>query len=185
MIPRPASPVIQMGGGGGGPRPRLVVRGQTGVPGRDGATAVLVQTPGDPRHDVVGTPAAGVVLHLLLQIALIEPGQARRRIPVALAIQPVAGEAGVARPAGAAAHGDHFAGRGEAPVRHPRRGVAGGERQDQDKQRGRKEGRRGAHPVPTPAYGAGSGAEPPASRRIGSGEAGKGCDAIMYGRCGP
>jgi hypothetical protein len=96
-------------GGGGGPRPRLVVRGQTGVPGRDGATAVLVQTPGDPRHDVVGTPAAGVVLHLLLQIALIEPGQARRRIPVALAIQPVAGEAGVARPAGAAAHGDHFA----------------------------------------------------------------------------
>jgi hypothetical protein len=96
-------------GRGGQRRPRLVVRGQTGVPGRDGATTVLVQAPRDARHDVIGTPTAGVVLHLLLQIALIQPGQARRRIPVALTIQPVAGEAGVARPAGAAAHGDHFA----------------------------------------------------------------------------
>jgi len=62
-----------------------------------------------------------------LQIALIQAGQARRRDAVAFAVQPVTGEAGVARAARAAAHGDDLAGSLERAVGRARRGVAGGE----------------------------------------------------------
>jgi len=103
--------------------------GQARVPGGDSAAAVLIQTTSDARHDVVGPQAAGIVLHLLLQIALIQTGEARYGVTVAFAFQPMTGEAGVCRSARAAAHGDHFAGGRKGAVSDARRGVARREQQ--------------------------------------------------------
>jgi hypothetical protein len=104
-------------------------RGKARVPGGDSAAAVLIQTTGDARHDVVGPQAAGIVLHLLLQIALIQTGEARDGVSVAFAFQPMTGEAGVCRSARAAAHGDQFAGSRKGAVSSARRGVACREQQ--------------------------------------------------------
>jgi hypothetical protein len=104
-------------------------RGKARVPGGDSTAAVLIQPTGDARHDVVGPQAAGVVLHLLLQITLIQTGEARDGVTVAFAFQPMTGEAGVRCSAGAAAHGDHFAGGRKGAVSNARRGVARREQQ--------------------------------------------------------
>ena len=97
------------------------------------------------------TQARGVVLHLLLQIALIQARQARRRHAVALALHAVAGEAGIVGAARPAAQGDDFSGRGQGAVRLARRGVAGGEEQG-----GGDQGKEQAHMGRTTAYGRGS-----------------------------
>lgn len=95
--------------------------------------------------------AGGVVLHLLLQIALIQARQTRRGHAVALAMHSVAGEAGVVGAARPAAQGDDLSGRGEGAVRLARRGVAGGEEQGSGDQ-----GKEQAHMGRTTAYGRGS-----------------------------
>lgn len=75
------------------------------------------------------TQARGVVLHLFLQIALVETRQPRRGYAVALALHAVAGETGVVGAAWPAAEGDHLSGRGKRAIRLARRGVAGGQEQ--------------------------------------------------------
>ena len=97
------------------------------------------------------TQSGNVVLHLFLQIALIQPRQARRRHPVALALHAVTGETGVFGAARPAAQRDHLSGRGEGAVRLARRGVAGGEEQGSGDQ-----GKEQAHMGRTTAYGRGS-----------------------------
>ncbi|MNI17967.1 hypothetical protein D3C73_713590 [compost metagenome] len=84
-------------------------RGQSGVPDGHGAAGARIQAARHAGHDVVRAQTAGVVLHLFLQIALIQTGQARRRNAVAFALQAMTGEAGVGRTARAAAHGDDLA----------------------------------------------------------------------------
>lgn len=69
---------------------------------------MLIQSARNARHDVVGAQAVGVVLHLLLQIALIQPCQARRGHAVALTVQTMATEAGVVRAARSSPHGDEL-----------------------------------------------------------------------------
>ncbi|MNI55760.1 hypothetical protein D3C73_1107310 [compost metagenome] len=118
---------------------------QSGVPGRHDAAGLGVKAARHASHDVVGTQAAGVILHLLLQIALVQTRQARRGNAVAFAFQAVTREAGVARAARAAAHGDDLAGRLKGAIGLARRRIAGGKGQSQ------KSDRQGAHPDPTPA----------------------------------
>lgn len=126
----------------GGAAPR---RGHGGVIVGDRPAAVGVQRLGDPRHLIVRPEARGVILHLFLQIAGLQPGQARCGRAVALALQPVAGKAGVGRPAGAAAHGDDLAGAAEGAVRPAGRGIA--RRHGQERQQGGEQ--QGAHPLRT------------------------------------
>jgi len=119
--------------------------GQSRVPGRHDAASLGREPARNSGHDVIGADAAGVILHLLLQIALVQTRQARRGNAVAFAFQAVTREAGVARAARAAAHGDDLAGRLKGAIGLARRRVAGGEGQSQ------KSEEQGAHPDPTPA----------------------------------
>ena len=56
-----------------------------------------VQRPGNPAHLRVMTPAVGIGLKLPLQIAPIQSCQSRRTRSIASPVEPVAGEARVAR----------------------------------------------------------------------------------------
>jgi sulfur-oxidizing protein SoxX len=106
-----------------------------------------------------------------VQIALVESGKARCGDAVALALQTVAGEAGIGRAARAAPHGDDLAGRREGAVGLAWRGVTS-RQHDEDRQGERQ----GAHPDRTQANGPGSAiiGEPHGSERIGIGEASEG-----------
>jgi cytochrome c2 len=72
------------------------------------------ELPRDPAHLEMGTPSVGIGLELAFEIARVQPRQPRRAGAIALTIEPVAGEAGVARPGLGTAHGDHAAIAGEA-----------------------------------------------------------------------
>ena len=85
------------------------------------ASAVGVQTPCDRAHDVVMPGIRGIVLHLLLQVTGIQTRQAGNADPVALPLESVTAEAGIGRPARAAAQGDQFPGLGQGGIR-PARG---------------------------------------------------------------
>lgn len=111
----------------------------------------MIQRLGDGGHLVMWTQSGNVVLHLFLQIALIQPRQARRRHPVALALHAVTGETGVFGAARPAAQRDHLSGRRKGAVRLARRSVAGGEQQG-----GGEERQEQAHKGRTTAYGRGS-----------------------------
>nr|WP_313001812.1 hypothetical protein [Brevundimonas sp.] len=87
----------------------------------------MIQRPGDPGHGVVGADAQRVVVELFLEIAGVQARQSGRSPAVAAAVQAVTGEAGVRRPAGAAAHGDDVAAGREGAIRPSGRGIAGGE----------------------------------------------------------
>jgi hypothetical protein len=63
----------------------------------------LAEAARDRAHDVVAAHARSVVLHLLLQIAHIQPGEARRGDPVALPVHAVTRKTGIGGPAVAAA----------------------------------------------------------------------------------
>jgi len=140
-----------------------VGRRHGGVIARDRPSSGLIQVFRHLRHDVVGTQAGGVILHLLLQIALIQPRQTRGSDAVALALQAVAGEAGVGCATRTATHGDDLTRGGEGAIRLARRGVARSQRQEDGKGEGQ-----GAHSERTRADGSGSG--------ICSGTAGAGAD---------
>src|SRR5690606_5229348 len=72
------------------------------------------------------------------QVAGVQPGQTGDADPVAHAVQPVAGEAGVARPALAAAEGDDLAvGRKRRAGAVADRRAAAEEGEDQQEEKGR------------------------------------------------
>jgi hypothetical protein len=96
--------------------------------------AGLIERLRDRRHHRIGTQAARIVLHLLVQIPGVEARQTRRGDAVAAAIQAMAGEAGVGRPAAAAAQRDEFpAGRKRTAGAVAGFAAAGGQRADDQK----------------------------------------------------
>jgi len=129
------------------------------------AATVGIHTSGDRAHDVVVSDVGGVVLHLFLQIASVQPRQPGHADPVALALNAVTGEAGVGRAAAPAAQRDQFTSFGQRRIGLAGRKLApreGGHDGDQQKARGR------IHRQGTQADGSGSGnLEPQRFRRIG------------------
>ncbi|GAA0629154.1 hypothetical protein GCM10009422_28240 [Brevundimonas kwangchunensis] len=140
---------------------RIVLRHRAPIP--------VVEPAGDLGHHRVLPDILGVVLHLLLQIAGVEAREARNADAVSFALQPVAAEAGVSRPAFATAHGDDLAGLGEGRAGLVRRRRAGG-RGEQE------EGENEAHPVRTRAcrYGSACGIRAQNLRRCGTLTMGRG-----------
>jgi hypothetical protein len=84
-----------------------------------------------------------IVVQLLPQITGVEARQARRGNPVARAVQAVAGEAGLGRPALTAAQGHQFAVSGQPLIRPAGPGAAAAQAESQAQQ-GQWEDR-GAH----------------------------------------
>ena len=76
-------------------------------------------------------PSVRIIVELPVQIARIEPGEARAGLAIAFAPQAMAGEAGGRRAAIAAAHRDRLAGRPEGIA--VRRRVASHEREQKQK----------------------------------------------------
>ena len=99
------------------PRDRSVGSGrdrQRGIMERHRLALAGAELPRDPAHLEMGTPSVGIGLELAFEIARVQPRQPRRAGAIALTVEPVAGEAGVARPGLGTAHGDHAAIAGEA-----------------------------------------------------------------------
>ena len=79
------------------PRPACLER-QTGiVEGRCLAFAGFELTR-DPAHLRVVAPPVGIGFQLPFEIASVQPGEARRAAAIPASVEPVAGEAGIARP---------------------------------------------------------------------------------------
>jgi len=108
-------------------------RRQARIIERNGAASPVVKRLGDRPHHLVWADARGVVLHLLLQVAGLEAGQAGDRDAVAHAVEAVAGEAGVCRSAGAATHRDGPPIDAQQSVGPGWRAVAGAERGEREK----------------------------------------------------
>jgi cytochrome c2 len=103
------------------------------------ALAVLgAQLAGDIFHLGMAAPARGIIVHLPVEIAETEIGEARRAGAVAGAVEAVAGEAGIGCPGAAAAQRDQFAGGGKRiAVLAASRAAACREAHRRDRQAGR------------------------------------------------
>jgi mono/diheme cytochrome c family protein len=88
--------------------------GQGAVVGGDRKPLATAELARNPTHLRVPAPAIGIGFHLGREVARVEPSQARGSSPVARAVEPVAGEAGVSGPGPRAAQRDQLAGRGKA-----------------------------------------------------------------------
>jgi hypothetical protein len=101
--------------------------------GRNGSASPVVERLGDRPHHLVRADPGSIVLHLLLQVAGVETGQARDRDAVAHAVEAVAGEAGMSCSTGAAAHRDGPSIDAQKGVGPGWRAVAGAERGEREK----------------------------------------------------
>ena len=98
----------------------------------------------DPAHLGVMAPPVGIGHELALEIAGIEPCQPRRPRTIAAAVEPVAGEAGIARPGPGTAQGDDAPALGE-PIERGRLGRGAAAKQCKG-----GEGKERAHMAATP-----------------------------------
>lgn len=105
-------------------------RRQAGIEAGDLGSRFAVQPQGDGAHRRVLASSARIIVDLAVEIAGIEPGEARRITAIALAGKAVASNAGVRRTAIAAAQSDEFSRRGKrvparlvghAPAKHDKR----------------------------------------------------------------
>lgn len=91
-------------------------RRQAGIISRHFRAVLGAQPQRNGTHRLMVAPAIGIIVDLAMQVARVEPRQARRLAAVALAAEPMAGHAGVLRTAVPPAERDRFSS-GAKPVR--------------------------------------------------------------------
>lgn len=167
-------------------RPGASGRGvERGVIGRHGKLFLARQFCGDGVHWRMLAKSVLEEDQLAGEIALIEPGEARHEVAVALAVEPVAGRAGEPRAIVPSGQGDHLAAAGESlrPVRIERAGAKADHRWKEEAPHPRRN-RRDAALVPLALLAAACKPVPDSRYMFEAGAAERGRAAIERVQCG-